>query len=125
MKGNLVFAVDPATADYQLMMYNRESTDKEEVLHGPVAQGTFRTHNGYHQMVYVGEDRLMDVDPATGNYFVLRCDRTHYGASIPLPCDSIGRGNILKSKTCNYTSCSEFCRQQLWMVHHNRNVPSR
>ncbi len=60
---------------------------------GPVCSGVWKTINEGHKLVYLEGDRLLDWEPASGDYRVWRYDRTRTGRQDPLPGDPISWGN--------------------------------
>ena len=59
---------------------------------------------GFHQATSLGDDLLLDLDPSTGEYCVLRLSREQLSQQQPLT--AIAAGNLIK-RPCEHARCGE------------------
>jgi DNA-dependent RNA polymerase auxiliary subunit epsilon len=100
MGSDMLLSYDELTGSYKYWMLKRSiGNSTSDPLEGPIAEGAFSDIR--HRFVPMQEDRLLDLDPTSGRYRVLQCDRTPCEASgsdkdmamiKPLVCDTFGSG---------------------------------
>jgi hypothetical protein len=87
----------PATGEYKIWEFDRSSTG-DPFPGAPLAEGTWSGIGEGHELVYLGEDRLLDWEPATGRFRVWRHDPEARGTD-PLPGDPLTEGEWASLQT--------------------------
>jgi hypothetical protein len=74
--GEAVLDWEPATGHVRVWQYDRNVTDGGDPLTTLLAEDRWQTINTGHQLIYVGDDAVLDWEPATGHARVWDYDRT-------------------------------------------------
>jgi hypothetical protein len=85
--GDRVLDWEPESGRYRIWPYDRKKTGQKEPFPGdPVVEGTWKTIRAGHQLVYLGDDRVLHWKPngEDGRYRIWRYDRGKTGRSNPL-----------------------------------------
>jgi len=93
LEANRVLVWEPATGRYQFWRYNPALTRTTNSFPGePVAAGIWPTIRTGHELLYLGYRRLLDWEPATGQYRIWRYDPMVAGNNNPLVGDPVAEG---------------------------------
>ena len=84
MGGDRMLEWEPPTGYYRLWQYDHSYAQRDPLPGGPLAEGTWGSIRTGHQLVYLFEDRLLDWEPASGNFRIWQFDRNAQGRD-PLP----------------------------------------
>ncbi|MEA3198700.1 MAG: hypothetical protein QOE90_128 [Thermoplasmata archaeon] len=74
--GDRVLDWEPFTGNYRIWAYDRSVTNGDPFPGSPVTAGQWTTIRLGHKLIYLGGDRVLDWEPASGNYRVWRYDRS-------------------------------------------------
>lgn len=75
LEGKRVLDWEPETGHYRIWQYDPKNNPADWFPHDPAVEGTWETIRAGHQLIYVGSDRVLDWEPATGNYRIWTYDR--------------------------------------------------
>jgi|GEM_PF-887226 len=93
--GDRILEWNPATGGYRVWSYDSSASGGANPLVLPaLAQGSWSTIVSGHELIYVGDDVVLDWEPATGNYRFWNYDRNASGAADPLPGAPIAWGTF-------------------------------
>lgn len=82
--GNRVLDWEPETGDYHIWHHDPAAVGAADPLPAPaLTQGRWESIRSGHRLIPVGEDRVLDWVPATGDFRVWRYDRSAIGDPFP------------------------------------------
>ncbi len=98
--GDRMIDWEPSSGHYRLWAYDQTPNHGQDPLPGrAICEGTWSSIGRGHELTYLFKDRLLDWEPATGNYRVWEFDRDARGGD-PFPTltcegnwETIGRGH--------------------------------
>jgi phospholipase C len=98
--GNRILEWNPTTGGYRVWNYDATASGGTNPLILPaVASGNWSTIVTGHELLYVGDDVVLDWEPLTGGYRFWHYDRNATGGSDPLPGAPIASGTFNSIRT--------------------------
>jgi phospholipase C len=83
---DLILDWDPPTGAHLIWRYDPSATGSHDPLPGnPVVTGTWSSIRTGHELIYLGQDIVLDWEPLTGSYRLWRYNRTLTGEIDPFP----------------------------------------
>jgi len=92
--GNRILEWNPTTAGYRVWDYDAAATSGNPLILPAVASGTWNTIVSGHELLYVGDDVVLDWVPLTGGYRFWHYDRSATGSQNPFPGSPIASGTF-------------------------------
>ncbi|MCB0208902.1 MAG: hypothetical protein KDJ52_06220 [Anaerolineae bacterium] len=82
-----------ATGQYKVQHYRLNTTRRTDLLSLQTTEaGTLRSTTGQRRLIYMGDDRVLDWEPATGRYQLWQYDPTNAEPNAPFPGTLIAEG---------------------------------
>ncbi|MBK6520638.1 MAG: hypothetical protein IPM79_12235 [Polyangiaceae bacterium] len=76
---------EPSSGAFRIWQYDRRAGSGDPLPGGPVCEGSWSSIREGHELVYLGNDRVLDWVPASGNYRLWSYDRSARGGGDPFP----------------------------------------
>ena len=90
---------EPASGRFRLWDFERNCASKDPFPGDALTSGEWGSIRTGHELVFLGGDRVLDWEPASGNFRVWRYDANARGKGDPFPGDATAKGSWASIRT--------------------------